>query len=141
MILNDIGAVVEGASLRRIGTYLKQERLFDSLDQVKQYFKSVHAPFGLSDSQWDELIPHSVRQQDGQFRLHYDPRIADNFDPVNATDISLWDQFLAVPCQVLLLRGEHSDLLAQQVAEEMAQKKSARLVVVKNVSELRCCNR
>ena len=66
------------------------------------------------------------------WRAHYDPRIAEPF--AADKDLELWSLYDAVRCPTLLLRGELSDLLMRDTAEEMARRgPRARMVEIRGV--------
>lgn len=125
LVLNDVGPVLTAASLDRIGGYLGSAPAFSGIDEAERYVRAVAAPFGPhSDAEWRFLTEHVVRQgADGAWRMKYDPAIAQAFaarEPEK--DIELWGQWDAVSCPTLVLRGEHSDLLARETVEEMARR-------------------
>lgn len=124
LVLNDFGARVSAASLRRIGGYLRQDWRFDSIDEAEAHLRDIHAPFGeLTDAQWRHLAGHStVEGDDGRLRFHFDPGIAMRFAIPIMFDVVLWHLWEAVECPVLVLRGESSDLLSAATVEEMQRR-------------------
>ena len=140
LVLNDVGPVVTGVSLARIGTYIGKTPRFASLEAAVQYVRTVSAPFGPhSDAQWHSLTEHVVRREaDGQYRMHYDPAIAVPFAAgANAAvekngagkDMLLWPYYDAIRCPTLVVRGAESDLLTRDTALAMTQRgPQARLV-------------
>ena len=130
LVLNDVGPVLPVAALARIGTYLAQRRDFASLDEVEQYLRTVHAPFGrLSDAGWRHLAETSARQTvGGRMELHYDPAIVEPFAALPATDTDTWPLWDLIKQPILVLRGESSDLLAPEVAARMGQRRGVQVV-------------
>ena len=61
-----------------------------------------------------------TRTAGGVFR--YDPGIAENFHAAPLADVDLRPYWNAIKCPVLVIRGEHSDLLAAETLEEMKQR-------------------
>lgn len=124
LILNDIGPVVPQAALQRIADYVGSDPRFEDFGAAEQYLRTVHAPFGnLSDAQWRHLTRHSVRQrEDGGYALRYDPKIAEAFKALAPEDIEMWEIWDRIEVPVLVLRGETSDLLLADVAEEMTKR-------------------
>ena len=123
LVLNDVGPVIRGAALRRIGEYLGQAPLFPDLCSAEKYIRAVSASFGLkTDAQWKTLTAHSIKPAGTGFALHYDPSIAVPFKQQDAgsTDIELWPVYDAIRCPVLVTRGEHSDLLLRDTVALMA---------------------
>ena len=125
LVLNDAAPVIGRAALERIGSYVGQERRFETLAAAEKYVRSIAAPFGPhSDAQWRFLAETWVRrQEDGSWRPHYDTRIAEAYRAsMPETDLQLWPLYDAVRCPTLLLRGEHSDLVSRQAAAEMTRR-------------------
>jgi pimeloyl-ACP methyl ester carboxylesterase len=125
LVLNDAGPVVSRASLERIGGYLGKAKDFPSLEAAEKYIRSVHAPFGPhDDAQWRFLAETWVRRNDdGSYRAHYDPRIAEAFAAtLPEKDLDLWPLYEAIRCPTLVLRGEQSDLLSKDTVVEMTRR-------------------
>jgi len=137
LVLNDAGPVITRVSLERIGSYLGQTPAFASIEKAEEYVRALSAPFGPhSDAQWRFLTDTWVRKhEDGSFRAHYDPKIAEPFRrDMPAGDTDLWAIYDAVHCPTLLLRGELSDLISRETAAAMAQRgPKARVVEIKGV--------
>jgi pimeloyl-ACP methyl ester carboxylesterase len=68
------------------------------------------------------LTEYVVRENpDGSLRLHYDPALALAFKAQpEPRDVELWGIYDAIRCPTLLLRGERSDLLTRDTAEQMS---------------------
>jgi len=124
LVLNDVGPFIPKPAVERIAGYVGTDPRFSDLAAVEAYLREVHAPFGaLSDAQWRHLAEHSVRRlPDGTWALHYDPGIGAAFRGVPLQAVELWPVWDAVRCPVLVLRGEHSDLLTREIAAEMAAR-------------------
>jgi pimeloyl-ACP methyl ester carboxylesterase len=119
LILNDVGALIPGASLKRIRDYMTVAPThFLSLEA---HLRLVHAPFGLlTDAQWAQLTQTSARAlPEGGFTLHYDPRI---IDPIRASmplDVDLWPVWELIQIPRLVIRGVNSDLLLPDTFAQM----------------------
>jgi len=124
LVLNDFGARVSAASLRRIGAYLRKHWSFGSIDEAETHLREILAPFGsLTDAQWRHLAENSVTAEgDARLRFHHDPAIAMRFAMPVIFDIVLWQLWDAVECPVLVLRGAESDLLSAETVEEMKRR-------------------
>jgi pimeloyl-ACP methyl ester carboxylesterase len=125
MVVNDIGPFLPWQALKRIGAYLtKLPKSLPNWHAAEAYFRKVLAPYGsLGDAEWLHMTKHSiVRDPDGRYRLLADPAISHAFRPVMFYNVSLWQQWDAIRCPVLVLRGEHSDLLSRDVAEAMTRR-------------------
>jgi pimeloyl-ACP methyl ester carboxylesterase len=92
LVLNDFGARVGHAALRRIATYLREAPKLRDIDSAEAYLREVLAPFGaLTDAQWRHIAQHSLaKDAKGALRWHYDPAIASNFSLLIAFDVVLW---------------------------------------------------
>jgi pimeloyl-ACP methyl ester carboxylesterase len=137
LILNDAGPVIGRASLERIATYIGAAPVFASLEEAEKYIRTISAPFGPhSEAQWRTLTETWVRkQEDGSWRPHYDPRIAEAYRAaMPEKDLELWHIYDAVRCPTLLMRGEHSDVLSRATAAEMARRgPKAKVVEIRGV--------
>jgi pimeloyl-ACP methyl ester carboxylesterase len=75
----------------------------------------------------------SRRTDDGRVTVHYDPAIVTQFTHHKA-DLDVWDAYDAIVAPTLLLRGESSDVLAPEIAEQMTRRgPKARLIEFANV--------
>ncbi len=136
LVLNDAAPVIARASLERIGAYVGKTPVFGDLAQAEAYIREISAPFGPhSDAQWRFLTETWLRQGEGGWRPHYDPRIA---EPFHATmpekDLELWTLYDALRCPTMLLRGEHSDVVSRDTAAQMALRgPKAKVVEIRGV--------
>lgn len=130
LVLNDIGPKLGDAAVERIRTYAGNPPQFDRVGELEQYFRTVYKPFGwLSDAQWRRLTETSVRRTaEGRVTPHYDPKMVLQFTQ-HPRDYDQWDAWDAIDVPTLCLRGEASDLLLPEVAEEM-RSRGPRAVVV-----------
>jgi pimeloyl-ACP methyl ester carboxylesterase len=125
MVVNDVGPFLPWQALSRIGTYVsKMPKSLASWPAAEAYFREVLAPYGsLGDTEWLHLTKHSLRRDpDGRYRLLVDPAISRSLRTVMFYNVSMWQQWDAIRCPVLVLRGEYSDLLSADVAREMTQR-------------------
>ena len=124
LIVNDVGPFIPKDSLARIGDYLGLDLKFKDLQALEQHLRLIHEPFGeLNDSQWQHLAEHSSKKcEDGQYAMHYDPQLAKPFKEAEPQDVDLWPIWEAIKCPVLILRGEKSDLLPRETAQEMLKR-------------------
>ena len=122
LVLNDVGPLIAGEALARIGDYLGRAPKFASFAEAENYIRQVSAPFGaLTDANWRQLTESSLRQcADGRFEMRYDPAIAQSFRLAVGTDLDLWPIYDRISCPTLLIRGELSDLLSAATAQAMA---------------------
>ena len=130
LILNDSGPQVADAALARIRSYAGNPAAFATVSELERYFRTIYEPYGwLSDAQWRRLTETSTRRlPDGRVTPHYDPAMVMQFSH-HADDYRLWSEWDSLEIPVLCLRGESSDLLLPETAEQMRQR-GPRAVVV-----------
>lgn len=140
MILNDVGPRLDIGALRRIGDYVGKPTQFETLEQGRQYIRSISETFGPhTPEQWNQLTDTVLVQKDGHYTTHYDPAIGDSFKDLTAVTVqmhedALWQAYDHIQAETLVVRGEFSDLLSQETAEEMKQRgPKAQLKVIKGV--------
>jgi pimeloyl-ACP methyl ester carboxylesterase len=153
VVLNDVGPVIEPASLRRIATYVGQPLRFPSEQAAAAYLLTISQGFGPhTPEQWLALTRPMLRPADdagtpsGQLRLHYDPAIATPFKAMLTLpdevaqkaaadgEAQLWALYDAITAPTLLVRGAESDLLSRETARHMTQRgPRARLVELPGV--------
>ena len=130
LVLNDVGCHIPKAAVERIGQYVGREPAFRSIDELEGAIRAV-SPFGpLTDAQWRHLAIHAATEVDGEWRFRYDPGIGRNFHAVPPGDIDLRTYWHAVRGPVLVIRGEHSDLLLPETLDEMSVRPHTETLVV-----------
>jgi len=124
LVINDIGPTIPQAALDRIGDYLGMDWVYDRFEEAVMHTKTVHAPFGdLTDDQWRHLAQHGFRKRDdGKYVPNHDRRLGEAFKTLKEADIDLWPMFEAIDCPVLVVRGAESDLLTEQIADDMVKR-------------------
>ncbi|HUJ88435.1 MAG TPA: alpha/beta hydrolase [Burkholderiales bacterium] len=130
LVLNDIGPKLGEAAVERIRSYAGSPPQFERVSELEQYFRTVYKPFGrMSDEQWRRLTETSARRlPDGRVTPHYDPNMVLQFTH-HPRDYDQWEAWDAIDVPTLCLRGEASDLLLADTAEQM-RKRGPRAVVV-----------
>ena len=125
IVLNDIGPVIEPLGLARIKTYVGRTPKPDDWHDAVSILQRLHgAQFpGLSDDDWAAFARMTYREEDGRPVSDYDPALARTFDGVefDRPVPHLNNEFgTLVNTPVLVLRGEHSDILSEQTVADMA---------------------
>ena len=130
LVLNDNGPQLAEAAIQRIRGYAGNPPAFATVSELEAYFRTVYKPYGwLSDAQWRSLTETSTRRlPDGRMTPHYDPAMVMQFTH-HDNDYELWDAWDALELPVLCMRGETSDLLRPEVAEQMRQRGPGAVVV------------
>lgn len=124
LVLNDAGPAIAQPSLIRIGAYLNGEQpTFANEAELEAHMRKIYAPFGVpTDEDWHHMASVGWRKKgDGRLVMAYDPRIADTFSAATK-DLNLWDAYDRIKCPTLVLRGETSDILKEEVAQEMTKR-------------------
>ena len=132
LVMNDIGPKPNPVAIARIRAYVTIRPEFAGLRELEAYLRQIYKPFGaLSDAEWRAMAETSVRRRDdGRVTVHYDPEIMRVF-AAQADNLHYWPIWDSVTCPTLVLRGEDSDILLPEVAEEMTRRgPNARLVTV-----------
>ena len=130
LVLNDIGPTLPQPAVARILAYAGNPQSFATVSELEQYFRTIYRPYGwLSDDMWRLLTETSLRRlADGRVTPHYDPAMVQQFVH-HPQDYEQWAAWDALDLPVLCLRGEASDLLLPEVADEM-RVRGPRAVVV-----------
>ena len=135
LVLNDVGPVIEPASLQRIGSYLGAPARWATLDEAADALWAISQGFGPhTREQWLALTRPQLKADGDGFKPHYDPAIAVPFRAITpeiaaAGQAMLWQAWDSLKGPVLLLRGAQSDLLSPATARQMTERgPKARLV-------------
>jgi pimeloyl-ACP methyl ester carboxylesterase len=123
LVLNDMGPEIAKVATDRIRSYAGNPAAFTRVSELEAYFRAIYKPYGwLSDAQWRRLTETSTRRlPDGRVTPHYDPAMTMQFTH-HADDYLQWKAWDSLTIPVLCLRGEHSDLLLAETAEQMRQR-------------------
>ncbi|MUO81103.1 alpha/beta fold hydrolase [Agrobacterium vitis] len=135
VILNDVGPVLEKEGLIAIRDYLSGSGGPKTWADCPDYLKSVHgATFPVLEQQdWEDMAQALYRDENSIPVADYDPAIAAQISSIDFSKPipDLWAQYEALaPFPLLIIRGEHSQLLSKQASESMiARHPSASLVI------------
>ncbi len=123
LVLNDMGPEIAQAATDRIRSYAGSPAAFATVSELETYFRTIYKPYGwLSDAQWRRLTETSIRRlPNGRVTPHYDPDMVMQFTH-HPDDYAQWDAWDSLDIPVLCLRGETSDLLLADTAEQMRQR-------------------
>lgn len=124
VIFNDIGPDVEMTGLKRIAGSLGHNMQHPALADIADKMASALGPQfpGFDDAHWQKLAGQLASRHDGRYVLDYDPQLARQLDNLeDATPMPdlwpLYDRLTDRP--VLVLRGEHSDILSEATCQRM----------------------
>lgn len=141
LVLNDVGAVIPVTGMKRINDYVGMAMQFSDRESAEQNLRKIHAGFGIKeDAHWQHLLDNSFNKlSNGEYQLSYDPGI---LDPVRnkgkqltmEEDLPLWGWWDKIECPILVIRGESSDILSADLAQEMLNRNSnAELVTLPGI--------
>jgi pimeloyl-ACP methyl ester carboxylesterase len=123
-VLNDIGPVLEARGLNRIRGYvgkLPTPRTWQEAIQILRQMSETEFP-AFTDEQWQALARVTWRESGGRPVLNYDPNLMKTLEATDpkATLPDLWPFFEGLkPFPLLVIRGEHSDLLSGETVQAM----------------------
>jgi pimeloyl-ACP methyl ester carboxylesterase len=126
LILNDIGPDIDPVGLERISGYVGVVTPVASWDEARETLRrnnEIALP-GLSESDWDRMARRWYREDEhGRLAPNYDPAIARAMNETGAAPADMWTLFDALPgTPILVLRGEHSDILHPDTLAEMKRR-------------------
>ena len=129
LVLNDVGPVIEPASLVRIGGYVGKHMVYASEAQAVDALWQLSKGFGPhTPEEWLALSRPMLRPESGSaVRLHYDPAIGEPMRAITpemaaAGEQLLWQLYDNIGADTLVLRGAESDLLSAETAQSMAER-------------------
>jgi pimeloyl-ACP methyl ester carboxylesterase len=140
LVLNDIGPVIPGMAIERIINNVTSTHEFHNQLDAERTFRERMATFGIKNEEhWRHLIKHSIiKKLNGKYSFTYDPHIVPTPKLISKIrgiigkllhivkkssfpDVNLMDIWEKVTCPVMVLRGNHSDVLTTDIAAEMAR--------------------
>jgi len=128
IVINDIGPYLPWAGLLRLGANLNDApKSFQTIEAAELYFRRVLAPFGeMQDEHWRHLTAHSVewKSERQRFESLCDPNIAHAFRNPWHYSVDLWKYWDAIDIPILVVRGQTSDLLPEDVLAGMLRRNS-----------------
>jgi pimeloyl-ACP methyl ester carboxylesterase len=124
VVLNDVGPVLDMAGLLRIKGYVGKLRPPRSWPEAVEVLKSIMGEQfpAFTEQDWES---YARRTWDERFAPRSDPAISAAFDAIDAAHPppALWPQFDSLAtAPILVLRGEHSDLLSRETLAEMRRR-------------------
>jgi pimeloyl-ACP methyl ester carboxylesterase len=129
LVLNDVGPAITWSSVQRMQAYVGQYGHYRDLDEAAAALWDLSQGFGpVLPEVWREMSLHMTRAAaDGQMTLHYDPAIgvpvrALTAETAAAGEAMLWALYDQIQAQTLLIRGQDSDLLTPETANQMTQR-------------------
>ncbi len=123
-VLNDVGPELDPRGIARIAAYVGKSAAVADWAQAAQQTAEINAAafpdFTLAD--WQAMARDIYIQEGRHPVLDYDAAIAQGIAAGSAAP-NLWPLFEKVSaCPLLVLRGEHSDILSPQTVSEMLRR-------------------
>ncbi|MDT8894249.1 alpha/beta hydrolase [Halomonas sp. I1] len=121
LVLNDVGPELEADGLASLASYFAVPHRFTRFSELEAELRRHYADFGIEgDDAWRRLALNSARRlPDGSWTHHYDPRIGEQF--LHDTPRDLWNDWHAVRCPVMVVRGAASTLLGAESIDKMRE--------------------
>ncbi|MBG6146922.1 pimeloyl-ACP methyl ester carboxylesterase [Labrenzia sp. EL_159] len=126
VIFNDIGPHIEMKAIHRIAATLGHNMKSKSMEEVARNLeRTIGQQFpSFGRKEWLKLAGQLASEHDGEFVMDYDPALAHQLasldDATPAPDLwPLYERLTDRP--ILILHGEHSDLLSHETCMRMLQ--------------------
>jgi pimeloyl-ACP methyl ester carboxylesterase len=127
LVVNDIGPRVPLTAGLRVSSLLSSiPTTFPSMEVAEAHFRATFNTYGeLDDAHWGHITRHSVAWDPAvsAYRMLYDPKITKAFQWLWYYSMGLQSYWRDIKCPVLVIRGEESDFLTCDIAEEMRRAK------------------
>lgn len=138
LVLNDVGPVVEKAGLARIASYAGKVAPVTGWESAAAAVKTLQGSVfpDMPEERWMDFARRTYKElPSGEVVLAYDPGIAASLGKVKpgaVTNFIMWRMFGASKkAPLLVVRGETSDILSAETAEEMVRRHpDARLATI-----------
>lgn len=128
VVLNDIGPVIDPTGLGRITAYVGRVPLPGSWAEATKLVRdmSYRAFPAVPDEDWEAVARQWFNEKKGRPAPGYDAKLSNATSVLDGPIPALWPQFEALTrVPVMVLRGEHSDILSKDTVEEMQRRHSA----------------
>lgn len=127
VVLNDVGPEVAPEGLARISAYVGRMPPVSSWEEAVAQTREVYGASwpGLDAAAWRQMAERAYREgPDGVPRLDADPGIGTALREAPPPTGNLWEAFAALEnIPTLVLRGERSDVLSEDILHRMRQRK------------------
>lgn len=124
-VLNDIGPELDSDGLMRIASYVGKTPLPANWSEAADLVKAGNRKQfpKLDDTEWDAFARRLFNEKDGRPTDGYDPQLGNAFSVLDGPMPPIWPQFDALlQTPLLVLRGELTDLLSMETADEMCRR-------------------
>ncbi|SHJ88941.1 alpha/beta fold hydrolase [Halomonas caseinilytica] len=123
LVLNDVGPELEADGMTSLASYFAVPHRFTRFSELEAELRRHYADFGIEDDDaWRRLALNSARRlPDGSWTHHFDPRIGEQF--IHDTPRDLWNDWRAIQCPVMVVRGGASTLLSAESIDKMRESR------------------
>lgn len=129
LVLNDVGPAITWTSIERMQQFVGRFGRYADLAEAASVLRALSLGFGPVPADiWLELSSHMVRPlPEGGVTLHYDPAIGEPLraltpEAAQAGEAVFWSIYDQIQAEVLLIRGQESDLLVPSTAQAMTER-------------------
>jgi pimeloyl-ACP methyl ester carboxylesterase len=124
IILNDLGPVQEPAGVARIVGFLANMPHPANWSEAADLMRSMYQVSftNPAEDDWQALATRYFKEQDGRLVMAYDTKLAltGRYLNLRKSPPDMWGQYLALlKHPLLIIRGEHSDMLSRKTVEQM----------------------
>jgi pimeloyl-ACP methyl ester carboxylesterase len=127
VVLNDVGPEIAPEGLARISAYVGRTPPVSSWEEAVAQTREIYGPSwpGLDDAAWRRMAGRAYREgPNGVPRLDSDPDIGTALREAPRPAGDLWEAFDALQdTPTLVLRGERSDVLSEDILHRMRERK------------------
>ncbi len=125
VVFNDIGPVLEREGLTRIIGYVGRVPIPANWEEAAALVRDMNKRYfpAIEDEEWMEIARQWFNDENGQPTNAYDKALSRSISMLDVEQgiPEMWPQFMALTrVPLLVLRGEHSDILSEETVREMA---------------------
>ncbi len=125
VVLNDIGPVIERNGLARISAYVGRIPTPGTWPEAAKLVRDMNkrAFPAVPDETWDKVARQWFNEKNGRPAPGFDAKLGNTLSVLDGPMPPMWNQFACLKRHPLLvLRGEHSDILSAETVEEMRRR-------------------
>ncbi len=129
LVLNDVGPVVRWEFIERLKSYVGKGSTYLSLEEGVEALRQIFKGFGPhSKEEWTQLSLPMLKEIEGsRWVLHYDNQIVVPIELMTregsiAAEKTMWSIYDQINCETLLIKGEESELMSSENAQEMCSR-------------------
>ncbi len=123
LLLNDVGTQMPEDAVKRILGYAGVKIHFPTQEEAENFLRFIYTPFGITEKEhWHHLFQYSLTDDpEGGYTLNYDPQVVGAAEEKKQL-FELWDLWDRIKCPVLVIQGENSDILTDDIISLMRKR-------------------